>query len=84
MRAENKSRRKFCTGAEGFNYETQSCCEKHDEAYAPGCFLPRAEADRYLLICVAQRGMPYRAILMFIVVRALGWIPWYWHRRGCK
>ena len=67
------SSRKFCTGADGFNRDTQSCCEKHDRAY-DGSGLSRLDADIDLLCCVAARGMPWRAIAMFIAVRLFGWM----------
>jgi len=71
---------KYCTGARGFNHQTQSCCKDHDNAYAPTSALSRFVADNNLLICVAQHGMPYRAIAMFLFLRATGWTVWYWHR----
>lgn len=66
--------KKFCTGAEGFNHETQSCCERHDEAYASTSYMSRRDADLHLMICVARRGMPYRAMLLYIAVRMFGWL----------
>lgn len=68
------SRRKFCTGAKGFNADTQSCCERHDRAYSEGSNLSRMDADIDLLLCVAARGMPWRAIAMFVAVRCFGWM----------
>jgi hypothetical protein len=67
------TKRKFCTGAEGFNHETQSCCERHDEAYSPLSHMSRYDADVALLVCVAKRGHPWRAMLMFAVCRLAGW-----------
>ena len=66
--------KKFCTGAKGFNSETQSCCSRHDAGYAPDSKVSRLDADILLLLCVAERGTPWRAIGMFIVVRAFGWM----------
>ena len=65
---------KFCTGARGFNHETQSCCERHDADYAVGSGVSRMQADTALLICVSAHGMPWRAMAMFIAVRMFGWV----------
>lgn len=65
---------KFCTGARGFNHQTQSCCEAHDYHYSKVSGVSRLEADTRLLLCVSSRGMPWRAIAMFIAVRAFGWL----------
>lgn len=65
--------RRFCTGSPNFNRETQSCCEIHDALYHPDAGVSRLDADIALLVCVANRGMPWRAIVMFIGVRLFGW-----------
>lgn len=70
---------KYCTGARGFNHETQSCCERHDADYAQGSGVDRSMADAALLICVTAHGMPWRGMLMFIFLRVFGWI--YYHNR---
>lgn len=72
---------KYCTGARGFNHETQSCCERHDADYAAYSVVDRSTADAALLICVTAHGMPWRAIAMFLFVRAFGWI-FYQDRLG--
>lgn len=64
---------KFCTGARGFNHQTQSCCERHDHDYQHGSGVSRMQADVKLMTCVANNGMPWRAIAMFIAVRLFGW-----------
>ena len=66
--------RRFCTGAPNFGRETQDCCELHDADYSPGSPHSRLDADTRLLMCVASRGMPWRALAMFVAVRAFGWI----------
>lgn len=72
---------KYCTGARGFNHQTQSCCQIHDADYTPGSGISRFDADTRLLICVAAHGMPWRAVAMFLVLRLVGWARWYWIRR---
>jgi len=63
---------RHCTGSPRFGSDTQSCCAVHDEDYRAGSGISRADADRRLLICVAQNGMPWRALAMFVAVRAFG------------
>lgn len=67
---------KYCTGARGFNADTQSCCERHDADYAVGSGVSREQADTALLICVSAHGMPYRGMAMFIAVRLGGWVKY--------
>lgn len=57
-----------------------ACCITHDTAYAEQ-LVTRWQADVALLICGAQAGYPWRAIVAFAGVRAFGWIRWYWLRR---
>ena len=66
--------KRACTGSPNFDRRTQDCCEQHDKEYGPLTYHTRAEADRRLLMCVAANGRPWRAILMFIFVRAFWWI----------
>jgi hypothetical protein len=64
----------YCTGAPNLGKETQSCCKRHDFDYSPESKVSRRDADILLLLCVAERGMPWRAIVMFILVRLFGWM----------
>lgn len=66
--------RRYCTGSPNFNRDTQTCCERHDADYSKGSGVSRFQADIALLICVAAQGMLWRAIAMFIMVRAFGWL----------
>lgn len=66
--------KRFCTGAPRFGRETQTCCALHDANYSADSPFTRLEADTELLVCVAYRGMPWRAMAMFIAVRAFGWL----------
>lgn len=72
---------KYCTGARGFNHETQSCCEVHDIQYAQRSGVSRFDADANLMQCVWRNGMPLRAVLLFVAVRSFGWI-FYHNRHG--
>jgi len=65
---------KYCTGARNLGSKTQGCCQQHDLAYSKTSTMPRMHAATDLLLCVAMQDMPWRAIAMFIVVRAFGWI----------
>ena len=68
----------------------EGCCLAHDRAYwqgGPGKL--RLVADTELMRCVAAKGHPYWAIIMFIAVRIGGpwWLPYpsirlskgHWH-----
>lgn len=52
----------------------EHCCEEHDRFYSAGSGVPRDRADLYLLQCACAVNRPWRGIVMFIAVRALGWI----------
>lgn len=62
----------YCTGFRQAGGDTQTCCQHHDVAYQVG-HVSRLEADIRLMVCVAQHGHPWRAIAMFMAVRAFGW-----------
>ncbi len=53
------------------------CCDRHDEAYQLQ-LKSRMDADTALLICGAQAGYPWRAVIAFVGVRAFGWARWMW------
>ena len=53
-------------------------CVEHDRAYhAGGTAKERREADKWLLIRVAELGYPWWAVVMFVAVRLGGvwWLP---------
>lgn len=54
------------------------CCKLHDTLYRIG--EDRAGADQELLICVAQNGRPWLAVMMFLGVRLFGWPFWLRHK----
>lgn len=72
--------KRICTSAEKELRESASCCERHREAYLAESHMSRYDADIHLLVCVARRGRPYTAMLMYVYFRVFGWIHWYWHR----
>ena len=49
-------------------------CKQHDDDYAIGTQVSRAEADAKLFLEVNKRGLPRLAVVMFVGVRSLGWI----------
>jgi hypothetical protein len=54
----------------------EDCCIEHDKAYWRGGDTSlRLKADTELMRCVAAKGHPYWAILMFFAVRIGG--PWW-------
>ena len=56
----------------------EGCCDEHDRAYAVGGTSDqRSIADTQLLVCVAKKGHPWWAIIMFLAVRVGGvsWLP---------
>jgi len=58
------------------------CCVAHDYAYrqAFGTWMGRRRADLALYRCVKAKGYPFEALLIFLGVRAGGWLIW-WKRR---
>ncbi len=59
------------------------CCVEHDRAYwRGGTRRQRREADIELMRCVAAKGHPWIAMIMYIGVRIGGtpWLPtpWRW------
>jgi len=61
----------------------EACCEQHDRDYwLGGSAAARRRADIRLLICVAGRGHPLWAMVMYFAVRLGGarwWpSPWRW------
>lgn len=73
----------YCTGLGPESPAINSCCQAHDNAYGiKGPKTGRRQADRDMHACFLRNGMsPARAFGCYLLVRALGWIPWYWHRR---
>lgn len=55
------------------------CCEAHDEAYRTQTGTRRA-ADEALAECIAAKGRPLVAFVVYYGVRAFGWMRWYWIR----
>jgi hypothetical protein len=66
--------RDWCTAAPDFDFG-KTCCRRHDDDYAAGK-KTRAQADRDMLICIAQADAPGRAVLYWLGVRAFGWLHW--------
>lgn len=66
-----------CSGWPDGDWE--DCCFFHDIAYRSGDygFWARRKADVELFACVARKGYPGIAILMFFGVRAFGWVPFH-------
>lgn len=62
----------YCTafpdGEEGM------CCKAHDIEYSTKGTLSRKEADKALYQCVKENGEPVKAALMYVGVRAFGWL----------
>lgn len=59
------------------------CCTDHDRAYwRGGARGARRQADIDLMVCVAERGHPVVAFVMYLGVRAGGHpllpLPWRW------
>jgi len=59
------------------------CCVEHDKAYwEGGSYADRKKADIELMRCVAGKGRPWVAMLMYMGVRIGGcslWpVPWRW------
>lgn len=62
----------------------EECCEAHDRAYwRGGSARERWEADRQMLLCVAERGHPFNAAVRYLAVRPGGYplLPtsWRWN-----
>ena len=60
-----------------------ACCVEHDRAYRQlgklslwRAFIERRKADLALASCVASKGHPIVAALMFVGVRIVGWPIW--------
>lgn len=68
----------YCTGFRQGGHDTQTCCQRHDEAYALG--VDRLLADRMLRRCLQQAGYPVRAQVFYVAVRLVGWTRYYWLR----
>jgi hypothetical protein len=68
----------YCTGFRQAGGDTQTCCQKHDEAYALG--VDRLIADKSLRRCLQHAGYPARAQCFYIAVRLVGWTRYYWLR----
>lgn len=63
-----------------FGKDWSQCCKAHDEAY--GGTVARLDADRELMMCVAQTtGWEPLGALMFAGVALFGW---YFRRKGKK
>jgi hypothetical protein len=55
----------------------EGCCVEHDRRYwAGGTAAQRREVDAQLLACVAAKGHPLWAIVMWMAVRIGG--AWFW------
>lgn len=70
----------YCTGFRQGGAQTQSCCQKHDEHYAPHSGVRRDLADLLLRECLTNAGYPARAWVFWVAVRLVGWAPYYWKR----
>jgi hypothetical protein len=51
-----------------------SCCDTHDKQYSKNSRTSRKSADKQLRECVKKQGHPYYAKVMYVAVRAFGWI----------
>ena len=66
----------FCSGIPRMKLAVESCCEAHDRAYTRGATGTRAEADLALYACLRGSGRRVFAWVVWLVVRAFGWVRW--------
>jgi hypothetical protein len=74
--------RDWCTAAPDFHFGP-TCCKQHDHDYSAQT-KTRGQADRDMLVCIAQADAPARAVLYWLAVRTFGWLHWKRKTRAKK
>lgn len=67
-----------CTGWPEGNWH--NCCVQHDYAYADGH--NKWKADFKLAVCVAKKGHPINALVMWVGVTVGGWSSYNEHKEA--
>lgn len=71
----------YCNGEKSAGQPQNSCCFDHDAGYSEPAGRTRSQIDRAFLACMKANGMSVKGWIMYLALRAGGWVRWQACRR---